>query len=500
MVAGAAIVPDRTLGAREDPTFPFLMGYAMDAVLFGKLVAILLLVSGNAYFVGSEVAITAARRSRIKQLADMGDKRAKIVKLLHDEPTRFYAVTQIGITLVSMALGYIGMDAFKELLSPGFASFFALFMLPDSAASWGDIIGLTMGFVIVSFLHVVGGELAPKVLAYHKAELLSCGVASSVNFLYVIWVPVIWLMNHASNWLLRAIGQGDIVSHGGGHGHDSSSMSLEELTLVVNASTSSGSINRDLGRMLVGALELGEETAETAMIPKPDVRSLPIAARVADALEIFARTSHYTYPVMEGDRVAGTIFMKRLVRIVEEHKGSLPALLEQPIQTLMRTDPLIMPASTGLLQAWKEFRDHRRQFGVVVNEHGSMVGILTPADIVSRLVGRYPGDELLNKPESMRKLQGSQWEIAGSSRVSDLELLLNFPFPRESGYVTIGGLVFRRLGRVPEVGDVVKIENGRLQILEIDEMRVVKVLFQILAVDEQGRWSLADPESPADPS
>ncbi|MBF0295189.1 MAG: HlyC/CorC family transporter [Magnetococcales bacterium] len=469
----------------------------MDIELFGKLVAILALVAGNAFFVGSEVAITAARRSRIKQLADMGDKNAQIVKLLHEEPTRFYAVTQIGITLVSMALGYIGMDAFKELMAPGFTALFATLMDPESAASWGNLTGLIMGFVIVSFLHVVGGELAPKVLAYHKAEAMSCGVGWIVNGLYVVWIPVIWLMNKASNWLLTVCGQGDIVGSGGGHG-ESSSMSLDELNLVVNASASSGSIQQDLGRMLQGVLDLDEERVENAMIPKPDVRALATNATIGDALEIFAKTSHYTYPVMDGDKVIGTIFMKRLVRMLEENRDNLAAFLQQPIQTLMRTDPIILPSNVKLNQAWKEFRDNRRQFAVVVNEHGSLVGILTPADIISRLMGRYPGDELLTKPENIRKLKGSQWEISGQTRVSDLELVLNFPFPRETGYVTIGGLVFSRLGRIPEVGDVVKLDNGRLQILEIEEMRVVKVLFQILAVNNQGTWSLADADSPPD--
>ncbi|MBF0190601.1 MAG: HlyC/CorC family transporter [Magnetococcales bacterium] len=470
----------------------------MDVVLLGKLVAILFLVAGNAFFVGSEVAITAARRSRIKQLADMGDKRAKIVKLLHDEPTRFYAVTQIGITLVSMALGYIGMDAFKELMAPAFQSVFGLFLSPETSRSWGDVAGLTMGFAIVSFLHVVGGELAPKVLAYHKAEAMSCALGWIVNLLYVMWVPIIWLMNKSSNWLLTVCGQGDIVG-GGGHGHDSSSMSQEELVLVVNASTSTGSIDKDQGRMLQGVFELDEESVEGAMVPKPDVRGLPIQATVGDALAIFARTNHYTYPVIDGDRVIGTVFMKRLVRQLDEHLSDLPAFLARPVDATMRSDTLILPNNLSLKQAWKEFRDHRRQFGVVVNEHGSMLGILTPADIVSRLAGKYPGDEFIRKPENVRKLKGSQWEITGSAHIADLEIALGFPFPRAVGCVTIGGLVFSRLGRVPEVGDVVKLDNGRLQILEINELRVAKVLFQILAVDDGQHWSLADSESPADP-
>ncbi|MBF0609731.1 MAG: HlyC/CorC family transporter [Magnetococcales bacterium] len=473
----------------------------MDVVLLGKLVAILGLVAGNAFFVGSEVAITAARRSKIKQMADMGDKRAKVVKLLHEEPTRFYAVTQIGITLVSMALGYIGMDAFKELMSPAFESMFGMFMPEEAAATWGGIVGLTMGFVIVSFLHVVGGELAPKVLAYHKAEALSCSLGWIINLLYVMWVPVIWLMNIASNWLLVAFGHGDIVGHGGGgHGHDSAAMSLDELSLVVNASTSSGSIDRNQGRMLMGVLDLSENTVEDAMVPKPDVRGLPVTATIGEALTLFSSSHHYSYPVFDGEKVVGTIFMKRLVDLFEKNRDNMANILAMPVGEILRPDPFIFPPTTKLSQAWKDFRDNRRQFGVVVNEHGSMTGIVTPADIVSRLVGQLPADEYSKKTDLVHKLKGSQWEIAGGVRVGDLEMLLNFPFPRETGYVTIGGLVFNRIGKVPEVGDVIKLENARIQILEINDLRIVKVLFQILAVDEQGTWSLADQESPADPA
>ena len=147
---------------------------------------------------------------------------------------------------------------------------FTLFMAPESALKWGGIAGLVMGFIIVSFLHVVGGELAPKVLAYHKAEAMSCALGWMINILYVAWIPVIWVMNHASNYLLIACGQGDIVSSsgGGGHGHDSSSMSMDELNMVVNASASSGSIEKDQGRMLTGVFNLNEGTVEEAMVPR----------------------------------------------------------------------------------------------------------------------------------------------------------------------------------------------------------------------------------------
>ncbi|MBF0381178.1 MAG: HlyC/CorC family transporter [Magnetococcales bacterium] len=467
----------------------------MDLILFGKLIAILLLVVGNAFFVGSEVAITAARRSRIKQMADMGNERAKIVQLLHEEPTRFYAVTQIGITLVSMALGYIGMDAFKVLLAPGLEAFYGLFLSGASIATWANLTGLILGFIIISFLHVVGGELAPKVLAYHKSIPLSCGLGWIINWLYIIWTPIIWVMNHSSNWLLIVCGQGDIVEESGGHGHDHSAMTSDELAMIVNASASSGNIDKDQGRMLLGVFELGEETVDSVMIPSTVVNSFPIEATFREALHIFSRSNHRRYPVLDKDRVAGVVQMKKMMKALDSSCDNLDSLLVRPITDFMETDPFIIPNSTLLDKAYKDFKINSRQFGIVVNEHGAVLGLLTPDNIVSRVGGEYL-DEFPTTEDNIRKLQGSQWELDGMLRISDLELTLDFPFPRGPGYFTVGGLVFDRMERVPEVGDVIDIENGRIQILEIEDMRVSRVLFQIRKLDEDGNWSLVEDKSP----
>ncbi|MBF0454288.1 MAG: HlyC/CorC family transporter [Magnetococcales bacterium] len=466
----------------------------MDLMLFGQLIAILLLVVGNAFFVGSEVAITGARRSRIKQMADMGDERAKIVKLLHDEPTRFYAVTQIGITLVSMALGYIGMDTFKVLLSPGLETLYGFFLAPEVAASWSSVTGLVLGFVIISFLHVVGGELAPKVLAYHKAIQLSCGLGWIINWLYKMWIPVIWVMNHSSNWLLIICGQGDIVGEGDGHGHDSSAMSAEELSMVINASASSGVIDKHQGRMLQGVFDIDEESIQSVMTPLPEVDTLNIQMVFREALHHFANTNHHRYPVMEGDRVVGVVQVKTVMQALDSSCDNMGPLLKRPISDFMLTDPYVIPSTVMMGAALREFNINKRKLGFVVNEHGVMLGIVTPDNILDRLEGEYM-DMSIVESEHFRCLGGSQWEINGSMRTSDLELSLDFPFPRGPGYVTIGGLVFDQLGRMPEVGDVLDIENGRIQVLEIEDMRVSRVLFQIRKVDEAGNWTLVDEDS-----
>ncbi|MBF0620408.1 MAG: HlyC/CorC family transporter [Magnetococcales bacterium] len=471
----------------------------MELILIGKLVAILLLVIGNAFFVGSEVAITAARPSRIRQMAAEGHKRAAIVKLLHDEPSRFYAVTQIGITLVSMALGAVGMDAISEVIGPGMKGLFGMFGDTEGVIHAAEVTAWAISFVIVSFLHVVGGELAPKVLAYNKSIQMSCALGWIVNGLYKMWIPIIWVMNHSSNYLLIACGQGDIVG-GDGHGHGATTMSRDELTMVISASTSSGSINKDMGRMLSGVFDLEEDTVDQVMVPKPDVDGLPETATMAEALSFFSKRNHRRYPIFDKnrDRVIGVMAIKQLMHILQEEKGNYAAFLKRPISDFMRRDPFILPSGTKLSQALKEFETHRRQFGMVIDEYGTMVGVLTPESITTRLVGELT-DEFAPGTQSIQKLVGSQWEIAGSFKVANLEMALDFPFPHaHSDYVTIGGLMFNKLGRIPEVGDVVQLDNGRMQVLEINNMRISRVLFQRLAIDESGQWKLADRDSVAE--
>ncbi|MBF0429437.1 MAG: DUF21 domain-containing protein, partial [Magnetococcales bacterium] len=162
----------------------------METILWLKLVLILLLILGNAYFVGAEVAITGARRSKIRQLAEQGSKSAARVQKLHQEPERFYSVTQIGITLVSLALGAIGMDTLAQIMDPWFVNLFSL-IGPDLTKP-AQMTAYLIAFAIISFLHVVGGELAPKILAFHKSEPLAMAVAWSVDMQYVFWTPVIW--------------------------------------------------------------------------------------------------------------------------------------------------------------------------------------------------------------------------------------------------------------------------------------------------------------------
>jgi len=467
----------------------------MDTVLWLKLGLIMLLVMGNAYFVGSEVALTAARRTRIKQLADMGNKAARSVQVLHNEPERFYSVTQIGITMVSMGLGAIGIVTIQHLVDPWFEAASHFFGEGHLVVDVAHTAAYVFGFAFISFLHVVAGELAPKVLAFHKAETISLAVAWSINGLYKMFRWVIWVMEKSSNGLLWLFGQRNLT---GGHGAHFS-MSEEEIRTILSASEREGVLNADETKMIRGVFDLDEHRVRDAMIPRTDISAVSKDQTVDDVLKLFIDGHHARYPVYEGnlDNMIGMVAIKDLMRTVAE-AGSDRPLREMSIGEVMRP-AFIIPETKSLSGLLKEFKRSRQQMAVVVDEYGGTAGVITLEDILEEIVGEYADEFTPHQYRYIKKLSGSQYAIDAGIRVSELEPLVNFPFPT-GDYVTLGGLVYHELGRIPAVGDAVELESGRLQVLEMDKHRITKVLFQDLAKDsETGVTHLADDVSPAEP-
>jgi CBS domain containing-hemolysin-like protein len=454
----------------------------MDIIIIGKLITIMLLVLGNAFFVGSEIAITSARRSRIKQLADMGDKSAKTVQLLHNEPTRFYSVTQIGITLVSMALGAIGMTTIAQITDPAFESIFGVIGLTTEIA---HIVSYALAFVIISFLHVVAGELAPKVLAFHKAEKMALALGGIVNWMYLAFRPVIWVMNHASNGLLWIAGQGDIIGGGDGHGH--AAMSEEELRTIISASEQAKAIPKSTGRIIRGAFDLGSDKVRTVMVPRVDVKSLNEDDSVSDALKIFKETNHKRFPVYRDspDNVVGVINIKSMLHALDTNTDDALKTLQAPVKTIMRK-PFMIPATSQVSDLLTQFKRERRQIAIAVNEYGSMTGVITLEDILSDLIGEVQ-DEFTPHSRKVKKLTGSQWSIEAAMRVDALEAIVNYPFPLSEEYTTLGGMLYTRLGKIPSEGDVLELEGCRLQVEEMAGHRIMRIKFIDTQIDEDGQ-------------
>jgi CBS domain containing-hemolysin-like protein len=454
----------------------------MEWVLAGKLILIVVLVVGNAFFVGSEIALTSARRSRIKQLANTGNGAAKIVQVLHDEPERFYSVTQIGITLVSLGLGAIGIITMTQVIGPSIERLFGLVSSAPEVMAWAQTISYILSFIIISFLHVVGGELAPKVLAFHKAETLSLTVARPINWLHTIMSPLIWVMNKSSNGLLRLFGQGDLASQGEAH----FSMTGEEIRTILSASEQEGALDAQLTMMLRGVFDLDDHTARDAMVPRTEVEAVERTATVADLLKLFKEQLRERYPVYETslDNMVGVVSMKELLnRLADaEDPRQSAEIFDLSVSEVMMA-PYFVPDSMRLSQLLTEFTSNRRQIAIVLDEYGGTEGLITLEDILEEIVGDYE-DEFSPRHRHIRRKNKGHFIINGGVRVTELEPKLNFPFPT-GDYVTLGGLINHRLGRIAEVGDKVDLEGGRLEVLEMDVHRITKVRFEF-RMNEEG--------------
>ena len=449
----------------------------MEWELIGKLFLILLLVIGNAFFVGSEIALTSARRSRIKQLATTGNKSAKIVQVLHDEPERFYSVTQIGITLVSLGLGAIGMVTLTQIIDPPIVQAFGVFGDSKEVVGWAHTFSYVVAFIVISFMHVVGGELAPKVLAFHKAVPMSLSVARIIKWMHAIMRPLIWIMNKSSNGLLWLFGQRDLAAHGEGH----FSMTGEEIRTILSASEQEGALDPQLTKMLRGVFDLDDHTARDAMIPRTEMDAVPETATVADALALYKEDLRERYPIYQNtvDNIIGVVSMKQVLNTIAsaENSGnttSFAHFAELSVRDVMMPAyyvPDTMPLSTLL----NDFTSNRRQIAIVLDEYGGTEGLITLEDILEEIVGDYE-DEFTPRHRHIKKEDQHSYIINGSVRVTELEPKLNYPFPT-GDYVTLGGLINHRLGRIASVDDVVDLEGARLKVLEMDKHRVTKVLF-----------------------
>jgi CBS domain containing-hemolysin-like protein len=456
---------------------------------------ILLFVAGNAFFVGSEIAISSARRSRIKQMAEMGDKNAKIVEKLHNEPERFYSVTQVGITLVSLGLGAVGMETISTLMDPGFVSLFGFLGDSEALVKAAHTTSYVFAFIVISFLHVVAGELAPKVLAFHKAEVLSLAVGWVINLLYVVMKPLIHVMKLSSNALLWLFGQRDLAHSGEGH----FTMTVEEIRMILSASEKDGMLEPEETQMIRGVFDLDERTVRDAMVPRTQIYGLSSDKTLADALRMFRDVPHARFPVYHEsiDHIVGIVAIKELLGVMAESSGqTLEEVSRRPVLEFVN-EPFIVPNSKPLSEMLKEFKRARQQMAIVIDEYGGTEGVITLEDILEEIVGDYE-DEFTHQRRRVRKLEGSQYEIDASMRVSDLEPLIHYPFPLDAEYVTLAGLIYKQLGRVPKTGESIDIPSARLVVMEMDNHRITKVRFEDLALNDDGSVSLADDNSPAD--
>jgi CBS domain containing-hemolysin-like protein len=444
----------------------------------------ILLVFANGFFVATEFAIVKVRATRLQALVDEGRPGAATAMKMVQKLDGYLSATQLGITLASLGLGWLGEPAFAHLLEPVIARF-----VPEEArATVGHSVAVAIAFAIITFLHIVVGELAPKSLAIQRAESTTLTVALPMRVFYFVFYPAIWLLNGIAGRVLRAFGL-----HAASETHEAHSE--DELKVILSSSAQAGSITTARAELLERALEMAQKTARQVMVPRNQVKYLdmeePLEKCIADA----RAAGHTWLPVCRGsmDQVEGVVNAKDLFFLLS--RGELKALsqVQRPV--------LFVPENVTLEQLLAEFRRRRRQTALVVDEHGGTSGLVTIADVVAEVVGDVA--ELGRRMDEVRSLPGGRFELPGTAQLDDLEerLDVNFELDEdEQGEVTtIAGYLMAKLGRVPEKGDSLKLDMWRILVDEVDGPRVVRVTVEPQAAARSATAAPTDGSSASAP-
>jgi magnesium and cobalt exporter, CNNM family len=417
------------------------------------LVALLLLVVINGVFVAAEFALVRSRRGKIEQLASEGGKSADLVIVQLDRIDEYLSACQLGITMASIGIGFLGEPALASLIEPIFGG------LSDGATT---AISVAIAFAIATALHITYGEQVPKIMAISRPEPTARFLARFLDFFRTGTAPFTWALTKVSNATLRIFGirPADIEEK-----HTS-----EDLKVIISQSAVGGDLDPGEAVMLRGVFHLHEQEAREVMTPIPAVVTVDFSSAVAEALELCSSSGHNRLVVVDDgnqDRVRGIVHALRLVRLLMADGP------EAPIESAIR-EALIVPETKPLDDLLTELQRQRSSIGVVVDEYGRTVGIVTVEDILEEVVGEIE-DETDPLAGSLRQLSNGDWYVRGHVSLGDLaDRGIELPVDTDA-YNSIGGFVFGELGRLPKRGDLISADGFEIRVESVRENRVEAV-------------------------
>lgn len=409
------------------------------------LLAVLALVFVNGFFVAAEFALVQVRRARIDQLVE--ERRAGAGSVLDAviHLDSYIAACQLGITVASLALGWIGERALAGLLDP---------LLGGLGAHSASV---AVVFVIITALHVIGGELAPKGIALQYPERVALAIAGPLRLFRALFRPVIWLLNESSWLVARAVGVSADVG-------EKRHFGAAELLLAIEASTEAGELTEEDRFLMTRVFRFRDLTAEQVMVPRTELIALPVETSPTEALRFVSESHHSRYPVYRDsiDDVVGVLHVRDLV-LAERH-ATIEPLLRQP---------LIVPTQARVHQLLSEMRERKTHFAIAVDEFGGTDGIITLEDLLEEIVGELQ-DEFEQEPPAVQRRPGGRVRFSGLDSVDVLDEQLGIKV--EAGpYKTVAGYVVEQVGRIPKVDDSIEIDGHRLTVIEMDGLRVAIV-------------------------
>ncbi|MFM8470297.1 MAG: hemolysin family protein [Limisphaerales bacterium] len=424
-----------------------------------KALAVLVLVGLNGFFVAAEFALVKVRDTQLQPLIAQGNRRARMAQHILHNLDAYLSAAQLGITLASLALGWIGEPIFEALLKPVFGG------LGWSGPEWEHVRGgaaFAVGLSVITFLHIVAGEQAPKSLAIKRPLEGALWVAYPLRWFYVVAYPFIWVLNHSALWLLRQLGIEVASEHEGTH-------SEEELRLMFDASQRRAG-GSQLGREIVlNALDLRHRVAREVMRPRADITVLDTQASLAECLEVAERTRYSRFPLCESgdvDRALGVVHIKDLYALrLKARSGADLAPVARKL--------IYVPPTARLERLLQLFLDRKLHMAMVVDEYGGTVGLVTLENVLEEIVGQIQ-DEFDQEKPLLQKTGDNVWAVDGALPLHELEELVGEELAEEE-ITTTSGFVTHRLGGFPREGDVVQLAAFTLRVEALDGMRVARL-------------------------
>jgi len=411
-----------------------------------ELVGVGALILLNAFFVAAEYGLVTARRTRIVELHHQGNRRARDVLRITSDPPRFIAAMQLGVTLTSLAIGAIGEQALSRLFDEFLAT----------------VLAIVLAYLVLTFLHVVIGELVPKGIALGHSEGTALFVVAPVRGFFIVMRPLIWFLQRSTEIVLRWLGLQP-------PGADDDVHSEAELRMLVSQSTEHGEIEQQEQEMLYKVFDFADKEAKDVMVPRPEVVALSIDLPPEQCLEAVMDSPFTRYPVYREtlDNVVGILHVRDLFRALRDR-----GMHEVKVEDIIRPAHIV-PETKDLAALLGEFRRANQHMAVVVDEYGDMEGIVTLEDLLEEIVGDIE-DEFDLPDESIEQIDEDTVMIDGTFPIDDFNERFKTSMPAED-YHTMAGFVFGLLGRQPEKGDTIMHDGMRFDIVGVEGSRILKL-------------------------
>jgi len=446
----------------------------MIASVLLRVFVVLLLVAVNAFFAAAEFALVSVRETRIQQLIEAHRAGARTVLKLHQQLSRVVNGVQLGITVTSLALGWLGEPVLARLFEAWIGSV-------PYARIYAHAIAVTVAFVSITSLHVILGELVPKSLALQRAERVALAVAAPMDVFLTVTGPLTMGMSRAAGFVLRAFGTREI-RHGSVHSPD-------ELRLIVTAARTSGQLSSAQEEMLLNALELDNIAARQVMVPRTRIFSLPSDLSLDEALSRVVDDQHSRVPVYDPQRgpehIVGVLYAKDLMRWTRLRLGLIAdpfaaqRISQMKISQVMH-DVLVVPETKSLLELLGEFQQRKRHLAVVVDEFGSTAGVVSVEDVLEQLVGELEDEFDVASTQPEVTDANAPLVLDGAINIRDLETQYELKLPQDEGFETLAGFVLSRLQKMPTGGEVFEYEGRRFVVEKMDGHRIAMVRIERL--------------------